>query len=66
MNIAKRLARKLPATDPARPAQLHLQRQALERIRKKRQTDCSSGLPMRQGRLEVDLAFASGWLHLAG
>ena len=48
MNIAKRLARKLPATDPARPAQLHLQQRSLERIRENRQADSSSGLPMRQ------------------
>ncbi len=66
MNIAKRLAQKLPATDPGRPAQVHFHRRALERIRKKQQTDCSSGLPMRQGRLEVDLAFGSEWVHLAG
>lgn len=66
MNIAKRLARKLPATDPARPAQLHLQQRALERIRKNRQTDLSSVQPMRQGKLDVELTFGSGWQHLPG
>lgn len=53
MNIAKRLARKLPATDRARPAQIYFQRRAQERLRQVRLTDMFCGTPARQEKLDA-------------